>query len=318
MVSKYRYVIGILVLTIIFVVLSAISLSNLFDNIPKKEEDELVKNDYFLALEEELGLSFVTNDEYENLSLVTYDVLIEPSKLKNHYKPCFNFVIESDGVVIKNALSKEYYDYNFQNGMKITHINDVELQGKGYFEVLELLYATSNEEKTYKLSTGNEIKYVYGALTDRLYYDESEDRLYVYNLDKITQKAIHQYYLDNPNMILDLSMASVNTYEGVYEFVSLFINSEEVLFEIPKDVYAKDNVRKITSLTIDLGDNTNSGILFAATTINRFNTNITFSKEVNTTEFYSLKTISITNYNIYLKNNKLELKDLTIPGEEEF
>lgn len=313
MASKSRGIIGILIITVVFLGLSIVSLSGLFNNMGTGSTT--TKKEYFTKLESELNITFESDDEFANFSLVEYELFVEPTKYKNHYKPCFNFVITDSGVVVKNALSKEYYDNNFKSGMLITHINDIELKGKGYFEILELLYSISKVEKTFKLDTLEEIKYTYGPVTDRLYYDEVENRLYVYNLDKITQKAIYDYATNNPNMILDLSMATINTYDGLYDFVSLFVSSDELLFLTPEGIYAKDNFRKIAGANIYLGDNTDNGVLFAITTIKRFNKNVTSSVEVKTTEFYALNTLSITGYNIYLKNIKVELKDLSLEEE---
>ena len=316
MVSRFlnRNVIGILVITLIFGVLSAITLYRMYGNLENNGGAEVSKNDYILMLEEYLEIPLDDENDFENLSKIGYDLVIEPTQYKNHYKPCFDFVITDSGVVIKNAISKEFYDYNFKTGMKITHINSTELKGKGYFEILDLLYSSSKESKTFTID-GEEIEYSYVSINDRIYYDEKDNRLYVYNLDKITQKAIHDYYLENPDLTIDLSMATVNTLNGMYEFISLFVSKDVMLFITPQNVYAKDNRRKISSIKIDLGNNPDKGILFTATTINKLNSNVFISQfqEVNT--FFATEKLVTEKYTIYIKNGKIQNKVIESPGE---
>ena len=313
MASKFlnRNVIGILVITIIFGVLSAITLSRMYGNLPNKEEE--VKKDYIVLLEETLKISLEGKNDFENLSSIGYDTVIEPVKYKNHYKPCFGFTIVEDGVIIKNAKSKDCYDYGFSHGQKITHINGEELKGKEYFDILDLLYATTNVEKTFTVD-GEEVKYTYGTLNDRIYFDQKENRLYIYNLDKITQKAIHDYCLQYENLVLDLSMASVDTFDGIYEFVSLFVDSDKTLFVSPENIKAKDNGRKISDITIDVGENTNSGVLFALTTISKYNSNLNISTFTPVNSFYSMDKISNSKYTIYIYSAELKLVNTT-PNE---
>ena len=121
-------------MTIIFGALSIISVLKLFN---KEEQDKpLVKADYILMLESELNISLDSEDDFVNFDNVVYDVLVEPTKYKYYYKPCFEFVIVSDGIIIKNGLAKDFSALGFREGMKITKVNEQELNGQNYFQIL--------------------------------------------------------------------------------------------------------------------------------------------------------------------------------------
>ena len=81
-----------------------------------------------------------------------------------------------------------------------------------------------------------------------------------------------------------------------------------MLFTNLDGVYAKDNKRKINSITIDLGENSDQGILFMATTIYKFNSNVNFSKQTDVTSFYAMSKINTSKYTVYISDLKLQNK----------
>jgi hypothetical protein len=279
-----RNVLGILIITIIFGALSLVSVLKLFNN--DNQDKPLVKKDYVLMLEEELNITLDSEDDFVNFSNVPFDILVEPTKYQYYYKPCFDFVIVSDGVIIKNGLAKEFNSLGFKSGMKITEVNEETLFGKSYFEILELIYSkTEKEVKKFYFSDGTIIDYEYKYYENKAYYDEENNIYYVYNLDEITPKAIHEMVELHPDLTLDLSNSTVTTFGGVIDFISLFSKKNEVLFKIPENIIGQNN-RKISELKINVGDNQDAGILFALTNISRINPNIKIDKtDLNTTIF---------------------------------
>ena len=121
--------------------------------------------------------------------------------------------------------------------MKITKINNIELSGKDYFEILNLIYTNElNKESIFTIENYGEITYKYTSSVDKLYYDADTNVLSFYNLDEISLKTYHKYYKDNPNLIIDLSNATVNTLEGISNFVSLYSTGNEILFKTPENI----------------------------------------------------------------------------------
>ena len=316
-----RYILGILLITIIFGVFSLISMSRLFNG---EVKEEVKKTDYMLMLEEEYkDIEFNKSDDFSNFALISDEMVVEPIKYKNYLKPCFDFIIEGDGVVITKPLAKDFYDFNLKQGMKIVKINDQTLSGKSYFEILELLYSNIlDEEKTFVTADNTSILYQYQVYNNKLEYNEESNVLYVYNLDEITIKAIHEIYLAHPDMKIDLSMATVSSFDGVKNFISLFYSGKELLFNKPEGVYGSTKGRKILEMTFILGENNDEGINFILTTILRLNSSIKVLKNINdttnlnlnTTSFKALKVLKSANYTIYIKNYHVE--SLTnLPGD---
>ena len=312
--TNKRNILGILIITLIFGVFSIISMTRMFDGAEKQEE--VVKKDYLVLLEEELGNKIEVENEFEVSTSIGKELIIEPVKYKYYFKPCFDFIVEADGVKITNSLAKEFYDMNLEVGMKIIAINDETLSGKSYFEILEKIYAKNiNEKKTFTLSDSQKIEYTYSGYNNRYDYNEDTKTLSVYDLDLVNQETIYEFYSNNPNMILDLSKATLNTFDGVKNFVSMFVENKEILFKTPEGIKAIGG-RKINQLTIVIGTNTDNGVLFALTNISKLNSNIkivenindTTNMSLNTTTFYALKELRSSNYTIYLKNYLMETK----------
>lgn len=311
--TSKRNIIGILIITIIFAALSIISIFRMSSN--RDEEEKLQKKDYVLMLEKELDRKLAGENDFEYISNVGYEVIVEPIKYKNYYKPCFDFEITEDAIIIKNRLAKEFSSFGFREGMKIEKINGTPILGKEYFEVFDLIYSKKeNEVKEFTLSDGTKINYQYRNYNNKLSYDEEGNILYLYNLDQITVKAIHEVVLLHPDLTLDLTYATVNTLEGVTNFVSLFSKKGEVLFKTPENIIGQDN-RKINELKIVINDNRDKGILYALTTIKTINKNITIDYEaLYTTKFYASKKLESSNFTIYIKNVSLESKSSSDSG----
>ena len=311
--SKKRNILGILIMTVIFGTLSLFSVIKLFNN--DNQDKPLVKKDYILMLEEELNITLDSEDDFVNFSNIPFDILVEPTKYQYYYKPCFDFVIVSDGVIIKNGLAKEFNSLGLETGMKITKVNDEELLGKSYFEILELIYSKIEKEvKKFHFSDGTMIDYEYRYYENKAYYDEENNVYYVYNLDEITLKAIHEVVELHPDLTLDLSKSTVTTFGGVVDFVSLFSKKNEVLFKTPENIVGQNN-RKINELNIVVGDNQDAGILFALTNISRINTNIKIDKNnLNTTTFLAKKILVSRDYTIFIEDMMLEVKGWTSNG----
>ncbi len=312
--DKKRSVVGILILTVIFALVSIFSVSDMFSGI--KTEEKLKKTDYMLLLENELEIEFNSEDDFINFDLVNYEMVVEPTKYQYYYKPCFDFVIERDGVVITNRLSEEFDILGLKTGLKITKIGEEVLAGKGYFEILELLYSKEeNEIKEFTFSDNSKISYEYKNYYSTYLYEEENNVLTLYNLDNLTTKAVYDLVTSYEDVTLDLSKASVTTYDGVVNFLSLFSSKDEVLFQTPEGVIGQKG-RKIDSLNIIVKDNTDNGILFVLTTIKTLNSNIKIDKtDLNTTHFFTVNKLRSANYTIYLKNYLLQTKTNSNSGE---
>ena len=287
-----------------------------------QEKEDLVKKDYVLMLEQELGIKFESDNDFINFATINNDFIVEPTKYQNYFKPCFDFVIKEDGVEITNSLAKDFYDMGLEVGMKITKVNGETLSGKGYFEILEKMYAKNyEEEKKFTLSNNQEINYKYIGYDNRYNFDEENKILYLYDLDIVNQENIYEFYSKYPEMVLDLSKATANTFDGIKNFVSLFSIGKEPLFKTPEGIKTSTG-RKITHLKIILGENKDDGILFALTSISRLNSNIKIVEKpndevnvtLNMTTFYGLKELKSSNYTIYIKNFLMEARN-NLSGE---
>ena len=207
--------------------------------------------------------------------------------------------------------------------MKITKINDEVLSGKTYFEILDLLYSNKlGVKKEFVTSDNLTIMYEYRVYNNKYEYKEEENVLYIYNLDEITVKAIYEIYLLHPDLVIDLSMATISYYESIKDFVSLFYSGKELLFSKPEGVYGSTKGRKILDTTIVLGDNNDSGINFMLTAITKLNSNINVLKDttsnqtslLNVTSFKAVKILQSSNYTIYLKKYVVETS-LSLNGD---
>lgn len=305
--NKNRSIIGIAIITIIFGLLSVFSVIRM--TMENDDGENLKKTDYILLLEKELEVELTKEDDFENFASIDYDFIIEPKKYANYYKPCFDFVIEKDGVIIKNKLAKEFDLLGLKVGTKIIKINDTDLSGKTYFEILELLYSKNeNEVKKFTLNDLTELEYQYKKYYSTLEYIEEENVLYVYNFDNITARAIYDIVVSHKGVTLDLSFATVNTFDGVVNFLSLFTDKDEFIFKTPENIVGQTG-RKIESLNIVVKDNADTGVLFILTALKTINSNINIDKnDLNTTHFFVVKMLKSANYTIYLKSYLLESK----------
>ena len=191
--TNKRNILGILIITLIFGIFSIISFLRMSDH--SQEKEDLVKKDYVLMLEQELGIKFESDNDFINFATINNDFIVEPTKYQNYFKPCFDFVIKEDGVEITNSLAKDFYDMGLEVGMKITKVNGETLSGKGYFEILEKMYAKNyEEEKKFTLSNNQEINYKYIGYDNRYNFDEENKILYLYDLDIVNQENIYEFY----------------------------------------------------------------------------------------------------------------------------
>ena len=312
--TNKRNIIGILIITLIFGAFFLISFFRMNDGNDKKEE--IVNKDYVELFKEKLDIEFNSENDFINFSSVGKELIVEPTKYKYYFKPCFDFVIEEDGIKITNSLAKEFYDLGFEIGMKITAINDESIKGKDYFQIFELIYAKNYEEKKiFTINGQTTIEYTYAAYNNRYDYDAEKNVLSIYDLDVANQEVIYDFYSKNNEMVLDLSKATLNTFDGIRNFVSLFSMGKEPIFKTPEGIKGHLG-RKINQLTIVLGKNIDDGVHFALTTINKINSNIKIVENINdsnnitlsTTIFNGLNVINSSSYTIYIKNFLMETK----------
>ena len=77
----------------------------------------------------------------------------------------------------------------FEVDDKIININGEKLEGKSYFEILELVLSKKDDEiKTFTFSNGKVIEYAYKNYSNKLEYNADTNTLSVYNLDEIKIK----------------------------------------------------------------------------------------------------------------------------------
>lgn len=317
-----RLVLGILIMTLIFGFLSIISMFNLYDDVDS-DNKPVDKNHYSKLLENEFDIEITSENDFEIINSINYEMLVEPVKYQSYVKPCFDFMIVDDGIIITNSLSKDFYEYGLTSGMKIVSIDGISLMGKTYFEILELIYSETLEvTKVFELNDGRKINHqykIYKTYENRLEYIEEDNTLYVYNLDKISIRAIYDVYEEHPDLILDLSKATINKYESIKNFVSLFYRGENALFIKPENVYTSKYGFKIDNLKIVLNNNTDLGINFALTTIQKLNANIKIVANASdeeglfltTTHFNSVKVLENASYKVYIRNEVLQGKGFT-------
>ena len=308
--NKKRSILGILIITLICGALSVVSALKMFED--RDTEEKLQKQSYILLLEKELGTDFKSENDFENFAEVGFEMNVIPTAYQYYIKPCFDFKIVEDGVIITNRLAKEFDEFGFKVNDKIVEIDDQKLKGKTYFEITELILAKSDKTiKIFTFSDGRKVEYTYikynnQNYNDRVEYDEYTNTLFVYNLDNITTRSIYDRVKEQTNITLDLSKATVTTLEGIVNFISLFSNKEAVLFKTPENIIGQKN-RKINELNIVVGDNNDNGILFALTSISRLNSNIKIDRtDLNTTKFYAVKRLASSTYIINLKNVLIE------------
>lgn len=303
--DKKRKVLAIVIFTVIFGALSIFAVTNLFKNGPtKQEEEEVTKKNYIEMLEMDTGKTLSNENDFADFAAVGYEMVVIPTEYQYYTKPCFDFVIEEDGVRITNRLAKEFDVYGFVRGDKIVKINDSELKGKTYFEILELIYSKQyGAVRKFTLSNGREINYTYENTKTKIEYNNETRVLTIYNLDEISTKAIHDYLVEEPNLTLDLSKATVNTLDGLVNFLSLFSSKNQVLFLTPENIVGQNNRKILKPLNIVVGNNVDEGILFALTAIKTINPSVAIDRlGLNTTSFKVVKKLISADYIISMKS----------------
>ena len=307
--NKRKYVPGILVMTIIFLGLSIFSINNMM----KKSDDKKIqiKGSYQALLEERLNTKLDGEDEFSIFESIGYDLLVIPEKYNDYFKPCFDFVIARDGVVVKNHTAKEFFNYPLAIGSKIVKIGDKELKGLGYFEIIDLIYSSElNVSKIFTLENGESFEYRYENYSNKIETTilENETTIKMYNLNNFSRKGIYEKSLNVSKVTIDLSNASVTDINSMKSFMSFFTKGNEELFAIPQGVKSLESY-KLNGVTIFLGENKDTGILFMASALNALKANVIITGQTNIVDEY--KTYSVlqnADYTIYLYDYVLKTK----------
>ena len=278
MVSNKRMVISIAIMTIVFAVISALLLFNI---IPSSSKGENIKDNvsYKTSLEKELGTSLSSNDTFGIISEVNalgYDMFVEPVSFSDYLKPCFSFSVTKEGVVVKDGLSFDFYDYPLKKGSIIVKIDDVDLKTLSYVEVFKYIYAKTEVEKKFVLSDNTTFTYKFLTNYDkkaRVQYSDKTATIEIANLDTTTRKLIYNYAKDCEKVIIDLSKASISEYGSLVDILSLFTTSTN-LFSIPENVKTYKAYKLNSNVEIILNGNANENINFLCTKLKTINDKI--------------------------------------------
>ena len=307
--DKRKYVPGILIMTLIFLCLSIFSVNNFM----KKSDDKKVaaKGSYQSLLEERLGTKLEGEDEFAIFELVGYDLVVIPDKYNDYFKPCFDFVIARDGVIIKNHTAKEFFNYPLTIGSKIVKIGDKELNGLGYFEIVDLIYSNElNVSKMFTLESGETFEYRYEKYSNKeeISVLETETIIKFYSLDNISRKGIYEKASSANNITFDLSNATVSDPNDMKTFMSYFTKGNQELFASPVGMRSLESY-KLNGVTINLGENIDEGVIFMASALKSLDANVTIVGLNTAVEEY--KTYSLlqnADYTIYLYDYVLKTK----------
>ena len=318
--NKKRYVLGILVMTIIFACFSVFLIINLYDDssslFPKNEK----KESYIVSLENELDIKLnASNNPYDVIAQVPFDTLIVPYKYEEYVKPCFDFVLSDEGIVIKNATAKDFYNYeHLKVGTVITKINDKLLSDLSYFEVLSLIYSNGYSVKTFTTKDNKEFEYSYTNYSKKLEFNEVDPttlKIDLFNLDSLRRNTLYDLCLPYDNIIIDLSKTSVTTLDGLVEFLSLFSKNKTKLFA-GLDIYGYDNLKILKNVEILVDDNQDLGINFMLNVLKKMNLiNVDIPQIKYVSNFYSINTISDYYYMINIYSLELKLNENSGLGE---
>ena len=316
--KKRQYIPGILIMTLIFLALSIFAVNNMFKN--KEEQGEKpvqATGSYISLLEKELNTSLSGETEFHIFESIGYDLLVVPKKYDNYFKPCFDFVVVRDGIVIKNSTSKEFMKYPLEVGSKITKISDTELSGLSYFEILDLIYSNElNVVKKFTLSSGVTFDYTYEKYSNKedVLVGENEVTIKLYDISKISRKGIYEKATSYDSVVFDLTNATVTDANSMKVFMSYFTVGNQELFAEPAGVKSLESY-KLSNAKIVLGNNKDKGILFMVSALKALDANVNIL-DLNTS-FDEYKTYSIlenSEYTIYLYDNTLQTKKISNSG----
>lgn len=304
-----KYVPGILIMTLIFLGLSIFSINNMLNK--QDEKKDLIKGSYINLLEGKLNTKLEGEDEFAIFESIGYDVVVIPDKYNNYYKPCFDFVIVRDGIIIKNSTSKEFLNYPISIGSKIVKIGDIELIGLAYFDIVDLIFSKElNVSKIFTLDTGISFEYKYEKYSNKeeVSISENETTIKIYNLDKFSRKGIYEKATSNEKVIFDLTNASITNLDSMRNFMSYFTKGNEELFTIPSGVKSLESY-KLDNATIVVGDNQDRGVLFMISSLKALNANVKIVElKEKVDEYKTYEIIQNADYTIYIYSYVLKTK----------
>ena len=316
--NKRKYIPGILIMTLIFLALSIFAVNNMFKNKEDKDDKtEQVKGSYITLLENKLNVSLVGETEFAVFESIGYDLLVVPKKYANYFKPCFDFVVVKDGIVIKNSTSKEFTKYPLEVGSKITKIGDTKLSGLGYFEILDLIYSNElNVVKKFTLSSGVTFDYTYEKYSNKedVLVTDNEVTIKLYDISKISRKGIYEKATSYDSVVFDLSNATVSDVNSMKVFMSYFTVGNQELFADPAGVKSLESY-KLINAKIVLGNNKDKGVLFMVSALRALDANVTIlNLNASLDEYKTYSVLENSDYTIYLYDNTLKTKKIANSG----
>ena len=313
--SKKRTVISIAIMTCVCLIVAIVSVYFMFANNDSTKERN---KDYISVIEKELNVDITSDDDFIGINQNGFEIHVMENKFSTYITPCFEYIIDSDKIIITRALSKEFYAYPLMVGSEIVKIDGTELKGLGYFEIEELINGKAlGLKKEFTLSDGKVFEYTYEKYT---YYssliNEKKIVLSLYNLDRINRKQVYDIVKDYEDVTIDLSKATVTDINSLADFISLFVTDKAPIFSFPEGIYGYKTY-KLNDINLVLGNNIDKGILFTLTSIKNHNFTITFdvSKDtLNVMEFDCKKVIKSSNYTVTIYNQKVKAIENTSGG----
>lgn len=308
--NKRKYIPGILIMTVIFLVLSIFSVNNMMKGSSEKKKE--IKGSYQTLLENRLNTQLEGEDEFMIFESIGYDLLVVPDKYNNYFKPCFDFVVVRDGIIVKNFTSKEFLKYPLLSiGSKIVKIGDKELNGLGYFEIIDLIYTSElNVSKMFTLENGQVFEYRYENETNKMEVNKTEKEVTIkmFNLNNFNRKGVYEKAKGVERVTIDLTNASVTDMNSIKAFMSFFTRGDEELFSIPQKVKSLESY-KLDNVTIVLNENNDKGVLFMASALKSLNSNVRIVGQNHTVNEYKTYTIlKNADYKIYLYDYVLKTR----------
>ena len=106
--NKKRFAPLILLMTVVFALVSAYMVYNLFQDNGNDDILNIFKQDetYVKTLEEKLQVDIKSSEVIDVLNELGVEGIIVPKKYDAYYKPCFDFVILKDGIKIEIMILK--------------------------------------------------------------------------------------------------------------------------------------------------------------------------------------------------------------------
>lgn len=308
--NKKRYLPLIAIVTLVFALLSTFMLYSIYQDTTDDNYLNIFNREdsYIKDLEEALKMDITADKPLDVLKEIGCEGLIIPTKYDKYFTPCFEFIITSEGAKITTALAKEFYDYDLAIGDVITHVDNQALNELAYFKVFEYLYAKEYCTKSFTLSDGRTIDFKYEVYHNRCEVSEEDNVLTIklYSLNVTTQNYVYKLATakEYDQVILDMSQATISSYNTFCQYLSLFANEKAVLFQKPEGVKALI-MHKLENARIIVGDNQDPGILFFTTCINRLNNKVSIDKTLGKENYFNAMIYTNSDYKVYLFNYEL-------------